>query len=189
MIQSAANHSPRSSSLLNRELTGNFGVFGSKMLLARSKRAGSTKGFPQIPYSTEQGILNLEQGIFSTEQGILGEEQELYRSRIFAVERSSSRRKKSALSANGVVGEGLIAQQNDCPPSPLRWRTRMRASSAHALRVTIGQQSLRTPATKQPDQTLLLQEHVSALGVAEAVLSVMGNRSAPALSKPSSAWA
>ena len=161
------------------------GIASSKSFV----QLGSTKIFPQIPYSTEQGILNLEQGIFSAEQGILGEEQELYRSRIFAVERSSSRRKKSALSANGLVGEGLIAQQNDCPPSPLRWRTRMRASSAHALRVTIGQQSLRTPATKQPDQTLLLKEHVSALGVAEAVLSVMGNRSGPALSKPSSAWA
>ena len=71
-------------------------VFGPKMSLARSKRAGSTKGFPEIPYSTEQGILNLEQGIFSAEQGILGEEQELYRSRIFAVERSLSRRKESA---------------------------------------------------------------------------------------------
>ncbi len=86
-MQSAANHSPTFSSLLNRELTGNFGVFGPKMSLARSKRAGSTKGFPQIPYSTEQGILIIEQGIFSAKQGIFREEQGTYRSRIFAVER------------------------------------------------------------------------------------------------------
>jgi hypothetical protein len=65
------------------ELTGNFGVFGSKMLLAGSKRAGSTKGLPQIPYSTEQGILILEQGIFLAEQAIFREEQGTYRSRIF----------------------------------------------------------------------------------------------------------
>jgi len=44
-MQSDANHSPRSSSLLNRELTGNFCVFGPKTSLARSKRAGSTKAF------------------------------------------------------------------------------------------------------------------------------------------------
>jgi hypothetical protein len=53
-----------SSSLLNRELTGNFGVFGPKISLARSKKAGSTRVFPQIPYSTEQGISKHRTGNF-----------------------------------------------------------------------------------------------------------------------------
>ena len=45
MMQSAANHSPRSSSLLNRELTGNFGVFGPKMSPGEVEKSRFYKGF------------------------------------------------------------------------------------------------------------------------------------------------
>jgi hypothetical protein len=45
MMQSAANHSPRSSSLLNRELTGNFGVFGLKMSPGEVEKSRFYKGF------------------------------------------------------------------------------------------------------------------------------------------------
>ena len=45
MMQSAANHSPRSSSLLNRELTGNFGVFGLKMSPGEIEKSRFYKGF------------------------------------------------------------------------------------------------------------------------------------------------
>ena len=143
--------------------------------LARSKRAGFTEVFPQIPYSTEQGILSIEQRIFSAEQGIFREEPGTYN--FFAVERSFGSAKGVGPSRR-LAGEGLITLQNECPPSPWRWRARRPASSAHCSRaaITIGQQSLPTRATKQPDQTLLLKEHVSPW-VVEVVLSVMGNRS------------
>src|SRR5713101_5163012 len=189
MMQSAANHSPRSSSLLNRELTGNFGVFGPKMSPGEVEKSRFYKGFSANSLLNGTGNFKPRTGNFFGGTGnFRGGAGTLSKPHF------CSRAKFESAKEVGPLGEWTGTRRvnstaDDCPPSPLRWRTRMRASSAHALRVTIGQQSLRTPATKQPDQTLLLKEHVSALGVAEAVLSVMGNRSGPALSKPSSAWA
>src|SRR5258708_6151986 len=100
MMQSAANHSPRSSSLLNRELTGNFGVFGPKMSPGEVEKSRFYKGFSANSLLNGTGNFKPRTGNFFGGTGNFRGGAELYRSRIFAVERSSSRRKKSALSAN-----------------------------------------------------------------------------------------
>ena len=48
---------------------------GPRKILPGETKAAPALSFPQIPYSTEQGILILEQGIFLAEQGIFMEEQ------------------------------------------------------------------------------------------------------------------
>ena len=78
-----------------------------------------------------------------------------------------------------LAGDGLITAAERLPAKSVgagEQECAYHLATAHARRVTIGQQSLPTRATKQPDQTLLLKEHVSPW-VAEVVLSVMGNRS------------
>ena len=144
MTQSAANHSPRPSSLLNRELTGNFGVFGSKMLLARSKKGRLYKGFSANSLLNGTGNNNPRTGNFfggtgnfQGGAGNLSKPHFFQSSEVWVGEGSRPSRR--------LAGEGLITLQNDCPPSPWRWRTRMRASSGHCSRaaITIGEQSLR----------------------------------------------
>ena len=177
MMQSAANHSPRSSSLLNRELTGNFGVFGSKMLLARVEKGRLYKGFSANSLLNGTGNNNPRTGNFFGGTGnFQGGAGNLSKPHFCC--RAKFESAKGVGPSRRLVEEGLITPQNDCSPSP--WAGEQECAyhlgTAHARRVTIGQHSLPTRATKQPDQTLLLDEHVSPW-VAEVVLSVIGNRS------------
>jgi len=102
MTQSAANHSPRSSSLLNRELTGNFGVFGPKRLLARSKSAGSTKAFPANSLRNGTGNFNHRTGNpFGGTGNFQGGAGNLLKPR-FCSRGRLSRRRESAAQAAGT---------------------------------------------------------------------------------------
>jgi hypothetical protein len=63
--------------------------------LARSKKAGSTKGFPQIPYPTEQGYYSSNREFFGGTGNFQGGAGNLSKPAFFAVERSLSRRKET----------------------------------------------------------------------------------------------
>jgi hypothetical protein len=74
MVQSGANQSPLSNSLITRENTGNSCDSCLPRGTSHRKSLVFSGVFLEIPYSTEQGILKHEQGIIWAEQGIFFEQ-------------------------------------------------------------------------------------------------------------------